>query len=180
MTVYASGQQVASNPATLQAGVPTQVLLEGYSFGAQAVTDLACGSACFFVDQNGVDTTVQQTSAGASTNPFAGIVLRSNANSMPFSASLQGFSNSIPTGQSASVLTRTSVAVPIAAANEGASPVVGSAVWAILASGLLQTQAVGGSAVAGGVLTNFRVKRVPSGWSAGGLVEITNVQNVGA
>lgn len=181
MVAYAQGQKLAANPSALQAGVPTQILLEGYSFGAQAVSDLTIGTACFLVDQNGYDTTVQQTSAGATTNPFAGITIRANAVPMPFSASRQGFSNVIAAGLETAVQTRGSVAVPIAAANEsGSVPLVGSAVWVILATGLLQTQSVGGSAVSGGVITNFRVKRVPSGWSSGALIEITNTQNVGA
>lgn len=179
MTAYAAGQQTASNPSTFQIGVPTQILLEGYTFGAQSASDVIVGTACFYVDQNGEDTTVQQTSAGAA-NPFSGIVMRSNANPMSFGSSLPGFSTTISVGQDVTVLTRSSIPVSISVANEGASPLVGSAVWAMLATGLFQTQSVGGAAVVGGVLTNFRVKKVYGTWAANGPVEITNTQNVGA
>ena len=207
MTLYASSQQVASNPAAFQIGVPTQNLLDGYTSSAQATTDLTVGSGCFYVDINGVDTTVKQTNSG--TNPFAGIVVRSNANAMPFSQSLPGFSATIPAGTSnALILSRGSIPVNIAIANEsGSVPLVGSQVVA-MADGTFQTQInpyythihdagtyaapgtagpVTGSSGAptvqlpsGGVLTNFRVRQVPSGWTTGGLVVITNTQNAGA
>jgi len=61
MSLYASSQKTASNPSQYQQGVPTQAFLDGDTSGAQAITDIIVGSACFFVDQNGADTTVQQT-----------------------------------------------------------------------------------------------------------------------
>lgn len=177
MTLYASSQKTASNPSAFTAGVPTQASLDGYTTTAQAATDLLVAQPCFYVDINGVDTTVQQTS---SSNLFAGVVLRTNATNMPFSTSRQGFSATIPLGSDVSFLTRGSVPAYIILANEsGSVPLLGSAVWA-MNNGTFQTQTVGGSAVSGGVLTNFRVKQVPSGWSVGGIVVITNTQNVGA
>jgi hypothetical protein len=47
-------------------------------------------------------------------------------------------------------------------------------------NGTFQTQEVGGTAITNGTLTNFRVKQVPTGWTAGAIVVITNSQNVGA
>lgn len=177
MALYANSQQVASNPSAYQAGVPTQSLLDGYTSAAQAITDLAVASPCFYVDINGVDTTVQQTNAG--TNLFAGVVIRSNANSMPASQSAQGFSPTIPAGQNVLILTRGSIPVYIAVANEaGAIPLPGSAIIA-MPNGTFQTQTVGGTVPSGGTVTNFRVRQVPSGWTAGGIVVITNTQNVG-
>lgn len=177
MTLYASSQKTASNPSAFTAGVPTQALLDGYTTTAQAATDLLVAQPCFYVDINGVDTTVQQT---RTTNLFAGVVLRTNATSMPFSTSRQGFSATIPLGADVSFLTRGSVPVYIASANEsGSVPLLGSAVYA-MNDGTFQTQTVGGSAPANSVLTNFRVKQVPTGWTAGAIVVITNTQNVGA
>lgn len=178
MTAFASGQQTASNPAVYQTGVPVGVLLQGYTFGAQAATDLTVGGPSFYVDQLGPDTTVQATVT--SSNIFAGIVMRSNANPMPFSASYPGFSSTISLGVEAQIITRGTVPVAIASANEGgAVPLPGSILYA-MNSGTFQTQTVGGSAPASSQATNYRVKVVPSGWSAGGLVVVTNIQNVGA
>jgi len=146
MTLFADSQQKASNPSAFQAGVPTQNLLDGYTSAAQAATDLLVASGCYYGDVNGVDTTVQQTTASVGANLFAGVVLRTNSNAMPFSQSLQGFSAKIP---------------------------------AVL-DGTFQTQTVAGVAPVGGTLTNFRVRQVPTGWTAGAIVVITNTQNVGA
>lgn len=178
MTAYASGQQTASNPATYQAGVPVGALLLGYSFGAQAASDLTCGGPAYFADQLGPDTTVQATVTAS--NKFAGIVMRSNANPMPFSASYPGYSNTISLGLEAEILTRASVPVPIALANEsGSVPLIGSILYA-MNDGTFQTQTVGGSAPGSSQATNFRVRIVPSGWTTGALVVVTNIQNVGA
>lgn len=178
MTAYASGQQTAANPAVYQIGVPVGVLLQGYAFGAQAATDLVVGGPAFYVDQLGVDTTVQATVTASQI--FAGIVMRSNANPMPFSASYPGFSSTISLGQEAEILTRVTVPVAVASASEGGSvPLPGSILYASNA-GTFITQTVGGSAPASSQATNYRVKVVPAGWSAGGLVVVTNIQNVGA
>lgn len=178
MTAYASGQQTASNPATFQIGVPVGVLLQGYSFGAQAAVDLTVGGPAFYSDQLGPDTTVIATVTAG--EKFAGIVMRSNANPMPFSASLPGYSSTISAGVEAQILTRATVPVAVASANEGGSvPLVGSILYA-MNNGTFQTQTVGGSAPSNSQATNYRVKIVPSGWSAGGLVVVTNIQNVGA
>lgn len=178
MTTYASSQQLASNPVLYEVGVPFGPLLLGYTFGAQAATDVVVGLPCFYVDRSGVDTTVQATVTASQI--FAGVVLRSNANPMPFSASLQGFSTTISAGFEAQVQVRGSVPVPIALANEsGSVPLPGSAVYA-MNNGTFETQTVGGSAPASSQITNFRVAIVPSGWSAGGTVVITNILNVGA
>lgn len=178
MTVFASGQQTASNPAVYQIGVPVGVLLQGYTFGAQAATDLVVGGPAFYADQLGPDTTVQATVTAS--NVFAGIVMRSNAGAMPFSASYPGFSSTIPLGNQAQIITRGTVPVAIASANEsGSVPLVGSILYAMNA-GTFQTQTVGGSAPGSAQASNYRVKYVPSTWSAGGLVVVTNIQNVGA
>lgn len=181
MTLFADSQQKASNPSAFQAGVPTQNLLDGYTSAAQAATDLLVASGCYYGDVNGVDTTVQQTTASVGANLFAGVVLRTNSNAMPFSQSLQGFSATIPAGFSnAEFLTRGSVPVYITLANEaGNVPSLGSAVYCML-DGTFQTQKVAGVAPVGGTLTNFRVRQVPAGWTAGAIVVITNTQNVGA
>lgn len=179
MTVYAAGQRVASNPAQLINGVPTIPLIDGDTLGVQLATDCLVASAVFYVDTNGADTTVAQTT----TTPalFAGVLRRSNSQNMPFGDSLAGFSPTISAGSNASVIVRSTVPVAIAAANEsGSVPLIGSAVYAMTATGLFQTQTVGGSAPSGGVLTNFRVFRVPAGWSAGATVVISNKQSVGA
>ena len=179
MTAYAAGQQTASNPVQFQVGVPIGPLLDGYAFGAQCSTDVLVGSGCFYVDTFGVDTTIAQSSVTPAL--FAGIVLRSNANPMPFSASYAGFSTTISAGLEASVCTRASIPVLIAVANEGGGvPLIGSAVYCMIADGTFQSQTVGGAAPAGGVLTNFRVKTVLAGWSSAAPVLITNIQNVGA
>ncbi len=174
MATYASFQQVARNPSPWQAGVPTQVLLDGYTFASQAFTDLIVGGAAFFTATGEM---VQQTVAGI----FAGIVMRSNDIPMSYAASPFGFSNTVPATSRVQLITRGSVPVPVALANEaGSVPLIGSALYVMTATGLFQTQTVGGTAPVGGVITNFRVKRVAPGWSAGGLVEVTNTQNVGA
>lgn len=180
MTAYSAGQQVAANPNTFQVSVAIGPLLDGYAIGAQCATDVIVGSAAFYVDTFGVDTTIAQTSVTPAL--FAGVVLRSNANPMPFSQSYPGFSSTISAGVEAAVLVRASVPVLIAVANEGGGvPLIGSAVYAMYATGLFETQTVGGSAPSGGVLTNFRVKTVPAGWVANVTpVVITNTQNVGA
>jgi hypothetical protein len=178
MTAYAAGQQSASNPVQFQVGVPIGPMLDGYAIGAQCSTDVLVGSACFYVDTFGADTTIAQTSATDAL--FAGIVMRSNANPMPFSASYAGFSSTISAGLEATVCLRTSIPVLIAVANEGAAPLIGSAVYAMSGTGLWETQTVAGSAPVGGVLTNFRVMRVPAGWTTASPVLISNIQNVGA
>lgn len=174
MANYASGQQVAANPSALQAGVPTQVLLDGYSFGAQAGTDLTVGKACFYstTDNNVV------FAIGTSNGPFAGVVRRSNANPMSYTDSPFGFSVVIQAGQAASVMTRGSVGVPIAAAlSTLASPVRGDFIYVVTATGEFNSVGAGGVPAIGSVKTNFVVGRVLPGWSAGGVVEITNTQN---
>lgn len=179
MTLFANSQQKAINPSAFQAGVPVQALLDGYTSAGQAETDLLVASACFYSEINGVATTVKQTNAGS--NLFAGVVLRSNSNAMPFSQSLPGFSPTIPAGfTNAEFLTRGTIPVYVALANEtGGLPLLGSAVWA-MNDGTFQTQEVGGTAITNGTLTNFRVRQVPTGWTAGAIVVITNSQNVGA
>lgn len=178
MTVFSSGQQTASNPANFQIGVPVGVLLQGYTFAAQAATDLVVGGPSFYVDQLGMDTTVQATVTAS--NIFAGIVMRSNANPMPFSASYPGFSSTLSLGLEAQIITRGTVPIAVASASEsGSVPLPGSIVYASNA-GTFITQTVGGSAPASSQPTNYRVKIVPSGWSTGGLVVVTNIQNVGA
>jgi len=178
MTAYAGGQQTASNPDTFQVGVPIGPMVDGYAIGAQCSTDVLVGSACFYVDTFGVDTTIAQTSATGAL--FAGVVMRSNANPMSFASSLQGFSSTISAGLEAAVCTRASIPILIAVANEGAAPLIGSAVYAMKADGTWQTQTVGGAAPAGGVLTNLRVMKVQAGWSVTSPVVVSNVQNVGA
>lgn len=174
MAVYASGQQTAANPNALQAGVPTQILLDGYTFGAQAGADLTVAKACFYsaTDNNVVFPT------GTSQGPFAGIVRRSNANPMSFTDSPYGFSTVIQSGLEASVITRGSVPVPIAAAlSTLGSPVRGDFIYVVTATGAFNSVGTGGTPAVGSVKTNFVVGQVPSGWTTGGLVEITNTQN---
>ena len=178
MSVFASGQKTAANPSIFQSGVPTNTLWQGYSFGAQAISDLVVGGPAFYVDRLGPDTTVQATVTAA--QKFAGVVMRSNASPMPFADSVLGWSATIPLGTEAQILTRASVPVPVASANEaGSVPLVGSMLYAI-DDGTFQTQTVAGAAPATSQATNFRVKTVPAGWTAGAIVEVTNIQNVGA
>lgn len=177
MSLYASSQRVAVNPSAFQLGVPTQALLDGYTTGAQAITDINIGSACFYVDLNGVDSTVQQTQTAGTI--LAGVAIRSNANAMSFAQSEFGYSSVLPQGAGISILTRGSIAVSIAVANEaGSIPLRGSIVYA-MPNGTWQTQSVGGTAPATGIATNFRVRQVQSGWTVDGIVVITNQQNVG-
>lgn len=178
MTDFANFQQVASNPAVYQVGVPVGPMLAGYSFGAQAASDLVVGKPAFYVDQLGPDTTVQATVTAG--QKFAGVVIRSNANPMPFSVSLQGYSTTIAAGLEAEIGTRLTVPVLVASANEsGSVPLQGSILYA-MNDGTFQTQTVGGAAPSNSQASNFRVKVVPSGWSAGGYVVVSNIQNVGA
>jgi hypothetical protein len=177
MAIYASGQQIASNPAQLAQGVPTQILLDGYTFGAQAGVDLTVGKACFYslTDQNVV------FALGTSNGPFAGIVRRSNASAMSFGESPLGYSITVPAGQEVSVVTRGSITVLIGAfVSGGSAPVRGDVIYTATSTGALVSVAPGSSAPGGTVVTNFRVGQVPSGWTLGTLLEITNTQNVGA
>jgi hypothetical protein len=176
MAVYASGQQIASNPAELAQGVPTQILLDGYTFGAQAGADLTVGKACFYslTDNNVVFP------LGTSNGPFAGIVRRSNANAMSFGESPLGYSMTVPAGQEASVLTRGSISAVLSAfVSGGSAPARGDAIYTVTATGAFVSVAPGSSAPGGTVATNFRVGKVPSGWALGVVVEMTNTQNVG-
>ncbi len=178
MTAFASGQKTASNPALYQNGVPIGPLLNGYAFGAQAATDLVVAGPAFYVDQLGPDTTVQATVTAG--QKFAGIVMRSNANAMPFADSYAGYSATIPLGAEAQILTRVTVQVNVASASEsGSVPLPGSILYAANA-GTFITQTVGGSAPASSQATNFRVLSVPAGWAANGPVIVTNIQQVGA
>ena len=112
---------------------------------------------------------------------FTGIVLRSNTAGMAWSDVLQGYSQQVAAGKTVQLLTRGTVPVYISSASDaGGVPLPGSIVYVIPTTGLFVTQTVGGTAPVGGVPTNFRVQIVPSGWSANGLVVITNNQNVGA
>lgn len=175
MAIYASGQQIASNPVALVQGVPTQVLLDGDTFGAQAGADLTVGKACFYstTDQNVV------FAIGTSNGPFAGIVRRSNANAMSFAESALGYSVVVQAGQTASVITRGSVAVVMSGVSSTAAfPARGDAVYTLTATGALFAVGAGGSAPGSSVLTNFKVGQVPAGWTAGSVLEITNTQNV--
>lgn len=174
MAVYAGVQQTAANPAVWLQGVPTQIELDGYTFGAVAATDLTVGKACFYVATGANAVQALGTSAG----PFAGIVRRSNANAMAFSDSLLGYSLTIVAGQGASVITRGSVPVPIAAAlSTLGSPVRGDLIYVVTATGALNSVGVGGTPAVGSVKTNFVVGQVLGTWAANGLVEITNTQN---
>ncbi len=178
MTTFASGQSVASNPAQFQIGVPTQKLLDGYTFGAQASIDLIVGKPCFYLDQNGQSKTVKNVNSG--NNFFAGFVLRSNANSMDPAGSFLGYSNLIPRGQTCSVMTRGSLPILLDLAQEvGGLPKVGSEIF-VLFDGTIWSQEVGGSIPSGFYFnTNFRILRVYDNWGPGGAVEISNTQNVG-
>lgn len=177
MSVFAGVQQSASNPIPFLQGVTTQILLDGYTFGAIAFTDLIAGKACFYVSTS--DNAVQ--ALGTSAGPFAGVVRRSNANAMAFSDSLLGYSLTIPKGQEASVITRGSVAVPIAAAlSTLGSPVRGDFIYVVTATGEFNSVGTGGTPAGGSVKTNFVVGKVIGTWSANAVVEITNTQNTGA
>lgn len=174
MAVYAGVQQTASNPVSFLQGVTTQISLDGYTFGAIAGADLTAGKACFY------STTDPDVvfAVGTSNGPFAGVVRRSNANAMAFSDSLLGYSLTIPTGQEASVITRGSVAVPIAAAlSTLGSPVRGDFIYVVTATGAFNSVGTGGTPAGGSVKTNFVVGRVLGTWSSNAVVEITNTQN---
>jgi hypothetical protein len=176
MVLYAGGQQTAANPNALQLGVPTQVLLDGYTFGAQNSTDVVIGAACFF---SATDDSVQAPSG--SFGPFAGIVLRDNANAMPFGNSILGFSTTIAAGTQISVITRGSVGVIISAAlSTLGTPVRGDIIYVVTATGLFNSVGAGGTPAGGSVVTNFRVGKVLLGWTNAAVVGITNTQNVGA
>jgi hypothetical protein len=178
MALSAGIQKQAANPNKFQAGVPTGALLDGATFGAQAITDIIIGSGCFISDNDGLDTTVTQTRIA--TNPFAGVALRSNESTISFADARAGFGNVVPEGQNVSVLTRGSVPVALAIALEsGGLPLAGSVVYA-MPDGTFQSQTLGGVAPVGGSETNFRVKQVPAGWVVNALIVITNTQNVGA
>lgn len=179
MAIYAGFQQQATNPNLYQIGVPTGALLDGATYGAQAVTEITVGSACYLVDNNaGLDTTVAQTKTG--TQKFAGIVVRSQATSISWDQSQYGFGNKIPSGQNVSILTRGSIPILLALANEaGNYPLDDSVIYA-MPDGTFQSQSFGGTAPVNGNITNFRIKQVPAGWVANGIVLVTNTQNVGA
>ena len=180
MAIFAGGQQTAINPAYWQAGVPTQGLLDGYTYAKVCMTDIKVGIGCFYSQTTGG---FQQTAP--TTGVFAGIVMRSNANSMSYLDSRLGFSEVITAGFTAQVITRGTVPVYLALANEtGALPKIGSAIY-VMADGTFQSQSIGGTAPTGGTITNFRVSSVGENisgyvWAANGLVEITNTQNCGA
>jgi len=177
MAVYAGIQQTASNPVQLLQGVPTQILLDDYTFGAIAATNLTVGRACFHVASG--ENAVQATGTGA--GPFAGVVRRSNANSLAFPDSLLGYSLTVPVGQGASVITRGSVAVPIDVLVSGLStPARGDFVYVLPSTGAFHAVAPGSTPVVNSVKTNFVIGNVVGTWTAGALVEITNTQNVGA
>lgn len=177
MAVYAGVQKTAANPSAFLQGVTTQTLLDNYTFGAIAATDLTVGKACFYVS-DAADNAVQ--ALGTSGGPFAGVVRRSNANAMAFSDSLLGYSLTIPAGQEASVITRGSVAVPVAAAlSTLGSPVRGDFIYVVTATGAFNSVGTGGTPASGSVKTNFVVGKVTS-WTANAVIEITNTQNVGA
>lgn len=95
-------------------------------------------------------------------------------------SSFIGFSNIISQGQIASILTRGSVPIKLALAQEaGGLPKVGSVIW-VLFNGDIWSQAPGLAIPSSFcVETNFRILRVYDNWGPGGAVEISNTQNVG-
>ena len=179
MAIYASFQKQATNPNLYQIGVPTGILLDGATYGAQAVTDIIVGSACYLVDNNaGLNTTVTQIKTG--TQQVAGVVVRSQSTSISWNQAQYGFGNIIPRGQNVTILTRGSIPVLLALAlDAGNYPLAGSAIYA-MPDGTWQSQIVGAVAPINGNITNFRIKQVPTGWVANSIVLITNTQNIGA
>jgi len=174
MANFATFQKTAANPDPWQAGVPTGPMLPGYAIGAQVATAVYVAQPCFYlgVNTNGPSTVVSFVKGP--NDSFAGVVMRSNANAMAFSDTIAGYSMTIPDGQGCEVQIQGSVPVPIAVANEGASPLVGSYVYATDA-GAWQTQTPSGTAPTNSTLTRFRVSAVKPGWTAGGLVEISTL-----
>ncbi len=179
MGLYADFQNTMSNPEQWTLGVPTVDLLDGYTYNGVAVAALTVGGAAFISDQADTSTSLKPIAAGTET--FGGIILRSNQSGMQWSDVTQGYSQTIGIGKPAQVMTRGSVPIYISAANEvGGVPLKDSIVYVIKATGLFVTQSVGGTAPSDSQVTNFRVKRVKSGWTTAALVEVTNIQNVGA
>lgn len=180
MANVAGFQNTMGNPAPYLLGVPTVDLLDGYTQGAVAIEDLPIGGAAFITDRTSLNLSAAAITTTTPPQLFGGVVTRSNAVGMSYADVMQGYSQTIEAGKNAQLLTRGSIPVNIAVANEaGAIPLVGSVVWVINATGLFETQSVGGTAPAGAQATNFRVQVVPTGWTANSLVVITNIQNVG-
>jgi len=181
MAVYAAGQQIAQNPNPYQVGVPTQALLDGYTFGSIALNDLTVGNPCFYTGI--ADQTVQALgnySAGIG-GVLAGVVMRSNASAMAFGDSVLGFSTTISAGSNVQVQTRGSVPVPITTCSSTfGSPVRGDDVYVNYATGTWVVVGLGGTPPSNTAKTNFKVGKVYSSWSSGVPVEITNTQNAGA
>lgn len=177
--INAGGQQVAQNPNYWQPGVPTMDLLDGYTKALTCSTDLKIAHPCF---KNPATNQLQQTKTSGCM--FYGIVRRANTNVLKLVDSNVGFSEVIAANQTPSVIVRATVPVYVALANEsGAYPLLGSMLYA-MDDGTFETQTVGGTAPANSTPTNFRVSSTGAEfgqtWTAGGLIEVTNIQNVGA
>lgn len=178
MANVADFQNTMGNPLGYAVGVPTVILLDGYTQAAVATVDINVGAAVFITD---ITQFNQSAAASGTAVQFAGIALRSNTSGLPWGSVPAGFANVIAAKANVQIMTRGSVPINIAVANEsGSVPLKDSIVYAKLSDGTWQTQTVGGSAPSGCVATNFRVKQIYSGWTAGGPVEVTNIQNVGA
>ena len=177
MGVFADFQNQAVNPTQFQLGKPIGQLMDGNTSAGIATAPLPIAGAAYVTDNNMLNSSIAPNGAGGGY--FAGIIWSANESEMQWSDVQQGYSQVVAAGRLASYITRGTVPVNV---TNTASPVIGDAVWVNTTTGVFQTQAVGGTAISGCTITNFRVMQVPAGWvtATPSMVVISNLKNVGA